>query len=128
MAGDDRIDEMNKKLDEIKRDVSHIQGDVRMQTRLHKDLNHSELVDQTLEGLDTNTKKKIWYHADGRKTSQELAEAADVRPETVSRNTPDMLRSGVLERIEDGNEVYYLKSEITVGIGIEQILEKELDV
>lgn len=126
---EDKLDKIDRKLDGIRRDVNDIQGDVRLQAKLHKDLNKPQVMNQTFESFGQSTaKKKIWYYANGERTSSEIAEKADIAPATASRNASDLVESGVLDRFRDGNNVYFDRAEMTIGIGIEQELEEDLDL
>lgn len=129
MSDRDILGEMNKKLDSLQRDVNDIQGDVRMQTKIHRDTNRGEIKNQIHESFgESEAKRLIWYHADGKSTASELAETIDMAPATVSRNATDLAESGVIDRVKDGNNVYYQRAEITEGLGIEGEVAEELDL
>jgi Fic family protein len=129
MTEKDELDKMNRKLDSIQRDVNDIQGDVRMQAKLHKDLNREELKNQIYNSFGGSTaKRKIWYYANGERTASEIAELANVAFATASRNATKLAESGVLDRLKEGNTTYYQRAEITKGLGIARDLENDLDL
>lgn len=126
---EDKLEKIDRKLDSIQRDVNDIQGDVRMQTNMLKETSKDDLKNR-IRGVfgSSDRRRLIWYVAEEFMSVDDLVEATEIPRGTVTRYAPEMAESGVLDRYKDGQDVYYRRNEITVGIGMEGEVEEDLDL
>lgn len=125
----DNPDEVLERLKSIQDDVNDIQGDVRVLSTLNKGLNLEELQNLIHDSFGSSKNKKlVWYYANGTRTISEIADVADISRGSVDWAVNELNKSGWLVKHDKGNNVYYDKSEVSTNIGIEEELEKELDL
>lgn len=129
MATDeDLLRELNRKVDLMQHDINDIQGDVNILSTLNKERHREDLIN-LIQGKFGRSKNKpiVWYHANGQRAPEELAEAADIPIGSVYQCVSDLNREGVLNKEEKDGTVYYDKAEITRNIGLKKDLEKHFD-
>jgi len=125
---DDLLRELNQKVDSMQRDINDIQGDVNILSTLNKERHREDLMNliQGKFGRSDN-KRRVWYHANGKRNPEDLSDAADIPIGSVYQCVSDLNREGLLIKDERNGTVYYDKAEITVDIGLERHLENEID-
>lgn len=129
MTDEDRLEEIDKKLDRIQDNVNDIQGDVRVLSTLNKGLNREELLNLIHEHFGNSDSKKLtWYYANGSRTIEEISEEADIAKGSVQWAVRELNKGGWLVRNEQNGNAIYDKAEVCTNLGIERELEKELDL
>lgn len=129
MSDDDRFDEIERRLENIQDDVNDIQGDVRVLSTLNKELSRDELVDLIHSSLgDSKSKKLTWYYADGSRTIQEIADAAEMSRGSIDWALRELNKSGWVVKHESGGNTIYDKAEVSTNLGIERDIEDEFDL
>lgn len=125
---DDLLRELNRKVDNMQRDINDIQGDVNILSTLNKERHRNDLIN-LIEGKfgRSNNKRRVWYYANGERDPEDLSDAADIPMGSVYQCVSDLNREGLLIKDERDGKVYYDKAEITVDIGLESRLEDEID-
>ncbi|WP_049897044.1 MULTISPECIES: hypothetical protein [unclassified Haloferax] len=125
---DDLLRELNRKVDNMQRDINDIQGDVNILSTLNKERHRDDLIN-LIEGKfgRSDNKRRVWYYANGERNPESLSDAADIPIGSVYQCVSDMNREGLLLKDERDGTVYYGKSEITLDIGLESRLEDEID-
>lgn len=127
MSDGDKLEKIDRKLDSIQRDVNDIQGDMRMQTNMLKETSKGDLKNRIRDVFGSSDRRRlIWYVAEEFMSVDDLVEATEIPRGTVTRYAPEMAESGVLDRYKDGQDAYYKRNEITVGIGMEEEVEEDL--
>lgn len=125
----DKLEKIDRKLNSIQRDVNDIQGDVRMQTSMLKETSKDDLKNRIWNVFGSSDRRRlIWYVVEDFKSVEDIMEETDVPRGTVTRYAREMAESGVLDRYKDGNVIFYRRGETTVGIGIEEEVEEDLEL
>lgn len=125
---DDLLRELNRKVDNMQRDINDIQGDVNILSTLNKERHRDDLIN-LVEGKfgRSDNKRCVWYYANGERDPDGISEAADIPIGSVYQCVSDLNREGLLIKDKRDGVVYYDKAEITVDIGLESRLEDEID-
>lgn len=125
---DDLLRELNRKVDNMQRDINDIQGDVNILSTLNKERHRDHLMN-LIEGKfgRSDNKRRVWYYANGKRDPDGLSDAAGIPIGSVYQCVSDLNREGLLIKDERDASVYYDKAEITVDIGLESRLEDEID-
>lgn len=125
---DDLLRELNRKVDNMQRDINDIQGDVNILSTLNKERHRDDLIN-LIEGKfgRSDNKRRVWYYANGERDPEGLSDAADIPIGSVYQCVSDLNREGLLIKDERDGTVYYDKAEITVDIGLESRLEDQID-
>lgn len=124
----DLLRELNRKVENVQRDINDIQGDVNILSTLNKERHRDDLMN-LIEGKfgRSDNKRRVWYYANGERDPDRLSEAADIPIGSVYQCVSDLNREGLLIKDEQNGTVYYDKAEITVDIGLESRLEGEIE-
>lgn len=125
---DDLLRELNRKVDELRQDVNHIQGDTNIMATLNKE-RHREDIINLLESKfgQSDLKRKVWYYADGTTSAKDLAELAGSTEGTIRNYISDLQRNGVLIKDDFDGTTYYDKADISTDIGLESKIEEEVE-
>jgi len=125
---DDLLHELNRKVDELRRDVNHIQGDTNIMATLNKE-RHTEDIINLIEGKfgRSDLKRKCWYYADGTTTISDLTELTGSTRSTIENYVSELTRQGVLIKEEEDRNTYYDKADISTGVGLENRIEDRFD-
>lgn len=125
---EDILNELNRKMDELRRDVNHIQGDTNIMATLNKE-RHTEDIINLIEGKfgRSDLKRKCWYYADGTTTISDLTNLTGSTKSTIENYVSELTRQGVLIKEEREGSVYYNKAEISTGVGLKDRIEDRFD-
>jgi len=129
MADDnDLLRELNRKVDNMQRDINDIQGDVNILSTLNKERHRDDLINliEGKFGRSTN-KRRVWYYSNGERDPEDLSEEADIPIGSVYQCVSDLNREGLLIKNERDGTVFYEKAEISVDIGLEDRLEDNIE-
>lgn len=125
---EDLLHDLNRKVNELKRDINHIQGDTNILATLNKE-QHTEDIINLIEGKfgRSDLKRKCWYHADGSTTISDLTDLTGSTRSTIENYASKLTRQGVLIKEESDGTTYYDKADISTGVGLEQRIEDRID-
>jgi DNA-binding transcriptional ArsR family regulator len=125
---EDLLQELNRKVDELRRDVNHIQGDTNIMATLNKE-RHTEDIINLIEGKfgRSDLKRKCWYFADGTTTISDLTDLTGSTRSTIGNYVSELTRQGVLIKNEEDGDTYYDKAEISTGVGLENRIEDRFE-
>lgn len=121
-------EEMEERLREMDGKLDRIRNNTNVLSTIRKENSREDLQALFMRKLGrSKDMKKSWLAAeeDSWKTNDELAEISGVN--NISRATKKLHDKSMLDRREEGNEMEYRKSEATVGIGLENKLDVDLD-
>jgi len=128
MEDDDLLRELNRKVDNLQRDINDIQGDVNILSTLNKERHREDLINLIEGKFGRSTNKRLcWYYADGTTDTEDLAELVGTSQSTIRNNVSDLTQSGLLNKRSRNGTVHYGKAEITTDIGLESDLEEKLE-
>lgn len=121
-------DDIWRKLQDMDDKLDNIQGDSNVQSQILKEDKKDKLLDlfKRKFGRSTN-RRKVWYHADEKRTTEELAEATGLSKSQVRNQTSDMVERALLNKAENGHRKVYYRNETTEGIGLEEHVEDYVD-
>jgi hypothetical protein len=94
---DDLLRELNRKVDNMQRDINDIQGDVNILSTLNKERHRGDLIN-LIEGKfgRSDNKRRVWYYANGERDPEGLSDAADIPIGSVYQCVSDLNREGLL--------------------------------
>ena len=117
-----------RKLQDMDDKLDNIQGDTNVQSQILKEQSKPELQDLFKRKLGrSKNRMKVWYHADERRTTDELSEMTGMSPSQVRNHTSEMVERALLNKAEDGQRKVYYRNETTEGIGLEDHVEDYVD-
>ena len=117
-----------RKLQEMDNKLDLIQGDVNTQATVMKEDNKDQLVSLAKRKFGRSKNKRIiWYHADEKRTVEEIANQSPITESAIYNQTAEMCEQGLIFRIEDGDITKYKRQETTEGIGLEEHVEDYVD-
>jgi hypothetical protein len=121
-------DDIWHKLQDMDDKLDNIQGDTNVQSQILKEQSKPELLDLFKRKFGTSdNRRKLWYHADERMTTDELVEATRLSKSQIHNLTSDMVEKALLNKAENGHRKVYYRNETTVGIGLEDHVEDYVD-
>jgi DNA-binding transcriptional ArsR family regulator len=125
---DDLLHELNRKIDELRQDVNHIQGDTNIMATLNKE-RHTDDIINLIEGKfgRSDLKRKCWYYANGTTTISDLTELTGSTRSTIENYVSELTRQGVLIKEEEDGNTYYDKADISTGVGLENRIDDRFD-
>lgn len=128
MTDEDTLEEINRKVDELKQDVNDIQENTNVMATLNKEKSSEDIVN-LIEGKfgKSDLKRKCWYYADGTPTISELTELTGSTQSTIENYVSELTRQGVLEKREKDGKTRYDRAEISTGVGLEERIEERFD-
>ncbi|WP_327053157.1 hypothetical protein [Halomicrococcus gelatinilyticus] len=125
---EDLLNELNRKIDELRQDVNHIQGDTNIMATLNKE-RHTDDIINLIEGKfgRSDLKRKCWYYADGTTTISDLTELTDSTRSTIENYVSELTRQGVLIKEDRDGNTCYDKADISTRVGLENRIEDRFD-
>lgn len=117
-----------RKLQDMDDKLDNIQGDTNVQSQILKEQSKDKLRNLFKRKLGTSTnRRKVWYNADVKRTTEELAEATGLSKSQIRNLTSDMVEKALLNKSEAGDRKVYYRNETTEGIGLESDVKEYLD-
>lgn len=121
-------EEMEERLREMDGKLDRIRNNTNVLSTIRKENSREDLQDLFMRKLGrSKDRKKTWLAADEDtwRTNEELGKISEVN--NTGRATKKLHDKSMLDRREKGNTMEYRKSEATVGIGLENRIDVEID-
>jgi len=116
------------KLQEMDNKLDNIQGDTNVQSTILKEDSKDNLIELYKRKFGrSKNRRRVWYHADEKKTADELSEATGLSVSHIRNLTAEMTDLAILGKAENGRRKVYYRREITEGIGLEDHVEDYVD-
>lgn len=117
-----------RKLQEMDNKLDLIQGDVNTQATVMKEDKKDQLLSLAKRKFGQSKNKRIiWYHADEKRTVEEISELSGISKSSIYNQTAEMCEKSLIFKIEKGDTARYKRQETTEGIGLEQHVESYID-
>lgn len=117
-----------RKLQEMDDKLDNIQGDTNVQSQILKEDNRDLMVQLFKQKFGrSKNRRRVWYHADERRTADSLVEATGLSLSQIRNLTSEMTELALLNKAERGDRTVYYRNESTEGIGLESHIEEYVD-
>lgn len=115
-----------RKLQEMDDKLDNIQGETSVQSRILKEESRDKLQKLFKRELGrSRNRRKVWLHADEKRTAEELAEATGLSKSQVRNLVSEM--TTMINKEERGSRTVYYRSRTSEGIGLEDHVRDYLD-